>query len=465
MKRQNTFTTHHIYSNLKLIREKYKEEMEKMDRKEQYEFVKNKMQEKLQVNLHCFHFQPLIKMNSIFRGGAENRAFLILCIVGVFAILSSTMSKNPVLKPFADSLKTPEPLLGFVAAASTIPGILFSLPAGTLSDIFGRRKVLLASSFVFASAPFFYLLITSWWQLIVVRFYHGFATAIFIPVANASITEQFPTKRGERISLFSSATIVGRIVAPFLGGYILFIINYGYHTLYLAVEIAGITAFITALLFLHGRKRSPNKSKPAKETVPSILSEWRKVAKSSGVTVTSMIEASQYYAFGAVEFFLVGYLKEIVKLDPFLIGVILGGQLAIIPLAKPFMGRLSDKIGRRTPIVLGSIISGVPLAAIPFTTQFPILLFISITYGIGFSLVTSSTPALVSELVEKDHVGTAMGFLSTIMDVGQTLGPIITGFILATTLTYYGVFTSLTTILLISCLLFIVSKTGKNLPE
>ena len=398
-------------------------------------------------------------MASTFRD-AETRAFLILCCVGAFAILSSTMSKNPVLKPFADSLKTPEHLLGFVAAASTIPGVLISLPAGTLSDIFGRRKVLLASSIVFASAPFFYLLITSWWQLILVRFYHGFATAIFVPVANASIAEQFPTKRGERISFFSSATTVGRIVAPFLGGYILFVTNYGYHALYLAVGIAGITAFITALLFSREREPSSKKPKPARETITSLLSGWRRVAQSSGVAVTSMIEATGYYTFGAVEFFLVGYLKEIVKLDPFLIGVVSGGQLAIIPLAKPFMGRISDKIGRRTPIVLGSIISGIPLAAIPFTTQFPVLLLISITYGIGFSLVTSSTPALVSDLVEKDYVGTAMGFLSTIMDIGQTLGPIITGFILATTMTYHSVFTSLTFILLVSCLVFSISKMG-----
>ncbi len=399
-------------------------------------------------------------MKSLFKGVTKNRAFVILCIVGAFAILSSTLSKNPVLKPFADSLGTPERLLGFVAAASTIPGVLFSLPAGTLSDIVGRRKVLLMSSFVFASAPFLYLLITSWWQLVLVRFYHGFATAIFIPVVNASIAERFPRKRGERISIFSSATIVGRTVAPFLGGFILAITDYGYHTLYLTVAVAGITAFTTAALFLNGGKQSIEKTKNPAQTIPGIFNGWRKVAKNSGIAITSVIEGTQYYAFGAVEFFLVGYLKEVVKLDAFLIGIVLGGQLAVTPLARPFMGRLSDKIGRRLPIVLGSILSGFPLAIIPFTTQFPILLLVSIMYGIGFALVTSSTPPLVSDLVEKDHLGTAMGFLSTIMDVGQALGPIIAGFVLATTLTYHGVFTSLTVILLISCFIFIISKTG-----
>jgi MFS family permease len=288
---------------------------------------------------------------------------------------------------------------------------------------------------------------------------------MFIPVVNASIAERFPRKCGERISIFSSATIVGRTVAPFLGGFVLAITDYGYHTLYLTVAIAGITAFLTAALFLKGGKQSIEKTKNPTQTVPGIFNRWRKVAKNSGIAITSVVEGTQYYTFGAVEFFLVGYLKEVVKLDALLIGIVLGGQLAVTPLARPFMGKLSDRIGRRLPIVVGSILSGFPLAVIPFTTQFSILLAVSITYGIGFSLVTSSTPPLVSDLVEKDHVGTAMGFLSTIMDVGQALGPIITGFILTTTLAYHGVFTSLTAILLVSCFIFVTSKTGVSKQE
>src|SRR4030066_1463465 len=176
--------------------------------------------------------------------------FAVICIMGLFAILSSTMSKNPVLKPFATSLGTPDDLLGIVASASTIPGILISLPVASLSDVFGRRKVLLFAAFVFASAPFLYLGVNSWWTLALVRFYHGFATAIFIPVAEASIATLFPTKRGERISLFNSATAVRRALAPFLGGYILFATSKSFFTLYVAVGIAGVTAFVIALLFL-----------------------------------------------------------------------------------------------------------------------------------------------------------------------------------------------------------------------
>jgi MFS family permease len=384
--------------------------------------------------------------------------FWALCTVGLFAILSSTMSKNPVLNPFARALNTPDSLLGFVAAASTVPGILISLPAGSLSDRFGRRKILILSGVIFASAPFLYLFVTVWWHLVIVRFYHGFATAIFVPVANAFVADMFPSKRGERISLFSSATTTGRTIAPFLGGYILFVTNYGFHELYLAVGIAGVTAFATALLLL---KEDPQTSGVTRDK-PSTISGWITVARNPRIIVVSVVEASQYYVFGAVEFFFIGYLNEVAKFDPLSFSVISGAQLVMIPLVKPFMGRLSDKIGRRIPIVVGTLISAAALVVIPFTTLFALLLLLSIVYGIGFSLVTSSTPALVSELSEQNLVGTGMGFLSMIMDVGQTLGPIITGFILAASLSYSYSFYSLSIILLAACVIFAVAGIAQN---
>jgi MFS family permease len=125
------------------------------------------------------------------------------------------------------------------------------------------------------------------------------------------------------------------------------------------------------------------------------------------------------------------------------------------------MGRLSDKTGRRIPIVTGSLVGAFALGMIPLTLRFSLLLLISILYGIGFSMVTASTPALVSELTDKVLVGTGMGFLATIMDLGQTLGPIITGIILGVGLGYLGSFTALTAILLVTCGIFVASGAGR----
>jgi len=398
---------------------------------------------------------------------AINVVFWTLCIMGGFAILSSTMSKSPVLNPFSASLGTPTEWSGFVSSASTIPGILISLPAASLSDIFGRRKFLLLAGLVFASAPFLYLFITVWWQLVLVRFYHGFATAIFVPIAEASIAELFPTKRGERISLFTATTYVGRLTAPLLGAYILVVTNSGlpyknFHELYLAVAVAGVTAFIMGLPFLvEKRQPTPASQKKAEEVAKQMLHGWKTLIKNRGVLAVSLVQASQYYVYGAFEFYLTGYLTLFLHYSLLIPGFVATCIIGAAIFVRPYMGRVSDKVGRRIPIVMGCMISALPLLVIPFVTDFTVLILLAIVYGFGFATVTASTSPLISELVPKELIGTSMGFLDMTMDVGQTLGPIISGFILATYLQYYGVFPSLAFVLLISCTIFVISGVAK----
>jgi MFS family permease len=403
----------------------------------------------------------MMHMKKSFQTGV----FLPLMIMGFFAILSSTMSKSPVLKPFTLYLGTPTDWTGIVAAASTIPGILISLPAASLSDVYGRRRVLLVAAAVFASAPLLYLLIAPgyWWQLILVRFYHGFATAIFVPVAEASVAELFPSKRGERISLFMSATYVGRVIAPVLGGYVLFATAQNFHVYYLAVAVAGMTAFVTALPFAVKRGiADPKGGSDRARAGRRMFQGWRTVAQSKGVAAVGFTQAVQYYVYGAVEFYLAGYLPEIVHLDEFRTGLLITSIIGVGIFARPYMGRVSDRIGRRLPIIFGCVASGLPLLAVAFVSDFWILLLLVIVYGFGFATVTASTSPLMCELIPSHLVGTSMGFLDTVMDMGQTLGPIVSGFILATTLRYQGVFPALGIVLFIASAIYALSGVARR---
>ena len=251
-------------------------------------------------------------------------------------------------------------------------------------------------------------------------------------------------------------------MAPFMGGYILFLTNYGYSTLYLAVGVAGVTAFIIALFFVIERKSSEPQNVGAKAATDRMFHGWLKVAKKREIQIVGFIQTSQYYVFGTVEFFLVGYLAEVVRLDPFSIGVIMGSQVIALILARPLMGRISDRTGRRIPIITGSIISSLVLAAFPFSGHFPTLLLLSAGYGLGFAIVISSTSPLTCEMAPSNLLGTSLGFLSTMMDVGQTLGPIISGIILAITLQYTALFYSLSLLSILSTIAFTLSKTAKK---
>jgi MFS family permease len=302
-----------------------------------------------------------------------------------------------------------------------------------------------------------------WWQLILVRFYHGFATAIFVPVAEASVAELFPEKRGERISLFSSATYVGRGIAPFLGGAILFLTNDSYHTLYFAVGVAGVTAFVMALLFLIEKKQpTVARREESRDVFGRLYQGWGTIIRNGVVLMASFIQASLYYTYGAVEFYLAGYLKTDLGFNSLLTSIVTGSLIVMPIFVRPYMGRLSDRVGRRGPIVAGLIVSAVPLLLIPFVKEFLVLLLLALVYGLGFATVTASTPALVSELVPAECIGASMGFLDTTMDIGQTIGSMISGFILATSLGYYGVFPSLGIVLLAASFVFAVSRVAKK---
>ncbi len=382
----------------------------------------------------------------------SGRFYAALCVTGFFAILSSTMSKSPVLAPFAESLGTPVYLMGFVASASTIPGLLASLPAGSLSDRLGRGKMIAVAGIIFATAPFLYLFVTTPYQLIMVRFYHGFATAILVPVANAAIVEMYPESKGQSVSTFSSSTAVGRAIAPTLGGYMLLVTVSNYHELYIVVGVFGVLT-LAAAAGLRGRRESYEAPVSNGATPGSAVKGSIEVALNRGIVATSLVEAAQYYTYGAFEFYVVLYAQSL-NIDTFRVGIVLAAEIATFVVGKPILGGLSDRIGRGRPIVLGLVVGGVTMFAAQFAVTFYQLVLIAVLYGLGFSLVTSSTPPLVSELARKELYGVAMGFLGTIMDVGQVLGPIVTGFILAAGYGYSGSFMSLGLLLFSAAIIF-----------
>jgi MFS family permease len=182
-----------------------------------------------------------------------NKSALIswyLSLIGFFGIFSTTISKNPVLPLFVKGLGASASLLGIIAAASPLAGMLLSFPIGFLADKIGRRRLLLIAALIFISAPLLYLCVTNPLWLIPIRFFHGLATAIMGPVASALIIGFYSKSKGEKLGLYSSATLFGRTLAPLLGGFLINLLAYrqglfNYHAVYL-------TAFISSLpvLFL-----------------------------------------------------------------------------------------------------------------------------------------------------------------------------------------------------------------------
>jgi len=109
--------------------------------------------------------------------------FMTMVIAGFLARFGYQMARSPVLPRFAQDLGAAPEAVGLIVAASTITGIVIKLPAGALSDLLGRKRMMLLGCLFFAVPPFLYPLVHTPGALLALRLLHGFATAIFSPVA------------------------------------------------------------------------------------------------------------------------------------------------------------------------------------------------------------------------------------------------------------------------------------------
>lgn len=360
----------------------------------------------------------------------DRRAVYTLFVIGFFAIFSTTISKNPVLPLFSQALGAGDVVIGLVAAVSPLAGILFSFPVGVLSDHLGKRRLLIISGAIFLSAPLLYLFISDPLWLIPVRFFHGLATAILGPVIAAMIAVRFPEKKGEVLGQYSSATLIGRTLAPLVGGAIIsFFVFYPglvpYRMVYLAAAIAAVPVAVLILLY--------REETPAPITVLPFSAFRRSFVTfftDRKLRATALVDMATYFAFGAFETFLPLVLLSR-GMGAYQTGILFAAQTLIIAATKPSFGRISDRIDKRIQIVIGLFVLGCSVAAIPFASGFTAFLLISSLLALGMSLSTVATSAYVADVAQKEEMGASMGALSSIMDIGHSAGPLVTGIIVA----------------------------------
>lgn len=358
-----------------------------------------------------------------------DKQFHHLCWTGGLAIFSTTLSKSPTLPLYAHHLGIDAAAIGFLAAASTVVGILISLPAGAFSDHFGRSKLVHGALFIVATAPFLYFAVGELATFVAVRLYHGLATAIYGPVVMALVADWYRDKRGEKMGIISSASQAGRALAPIVGGWLIASMaaaEQAFISVYLLCGAAGILAFIIGLRVPLLAQRNDKMSFAHFD----FFSSLKQVLTHRGILLTSAAEASQVLAYGALEVFL-PLLALQQGMNAFEAGVMLGAQVVTVTITKPLMGKMSDRFGRKPQIIAGLAISAAALLIYSRLGSFIPFAMTSIFFGLGMSMVRAATPALVADFAKEKSHGAALGAMNTIMDIGHTCGPILAGLLIS----------------------------------
>ena len=370
----------------------------------------------------------------------QGSGILALSAIGFFGIFSTTMSKSPVLPLFVKSLSGSDTVIGLVAAISPLAGILFSFPVGVLSDRMGKKRLLLVASAVFLVAPLLYLMVTNPFWLIPIRFFHGIATAILGPVASAVIVSAYPRSKGEKLGVYSSATLVGRTLAPLLGGALIsWFLFFGGTSNFRAVYAAAFLLSVPILVLTLRLKPDPA-GETTRRVTPGDLGQSLLVFLRNGKLLgTSLVEMATYFAYGVMETYLPIYLSG-QGVPAYQIGLIFSVQVLSIALTKPLFGRLADTVDRRMQVLAGIVLIGVFVAAIPLFQGVVPVAAVGILFGLAVSISTVATSTFVADVVTRENIGASLGALSSIMDIGHSAGPFIAGVVIAATAVSGGFF-------------------------
>jgi EmrB/QacA subfamily drug resistance transporter len=421
-------------------------------------------------------------VTSGLRLSEENRRWWTLaamCFALAMVMLDNTVT-NVALPSIQRSFDASLSALEWTINAYTLTFAVLLVTGGRLGDIFGRRKVFLIGVVIFAVASATIGFAPNESFLVASRAIQGIGAALMMPATLSIITNAFPPQeRGRAIGMWAGVSAIALALGPLIGGWLtedvtwraIFFINIPiaivaiFVTLFAThesrdetasrkVDYAGITTLtvgLTALVLALVEGNSWGWGSPAiiamlaasvgglvtfvaiERTTDAPIVDFNFFRSRSflGANIVAF-----FISFGmfAVFFFLALYMQNILGYGPLETGVRFLPTTLVIMFAGPIAGRLSDRVGPRTPLTIGLLLVAVSLAwqsRITVDTSFGFLVvpFILLGLGMGFTMSPMSTAAM--NAVDRTKAGVASGTLSMTRMVGGTFGVAALGALVA----------------------------------
>jgi EmrB/QacA subfamily drug resistance transporter len=402
-----------------------------------------------------------------------------MCFALFMLMLDNTVV-NVALPSIQRSFDASLSSLEWTINAYTLSFAVLLVTGGRLGDIFGRRKVFLIGVVVFAAASFTIGFAPNEGWLVASRALQGVGAALMMPGTLSIITNAFgPEERGKAIGTWAGVSAIALALGPLVGGWLtedvtwraIFFINVPVAALAVAVTLfateesrdetatrqvdvpgilaltVGLTALVLALV--EGNAwgwGSPGIVALLAAAVAGLASfaviERRSAApivdfaffRSRSFLGANVVAFAISFGVFAVFFFLALYMQNILGYSPLEAGVRFLPTTLVIMVAGPLAGRLADRVGPRTPLVVGLLLVTVSLAwqsRIEVDTSFSFLFvpFVLLGLGMGFTMSPMSTAAM--NAVDRSKAGVASGTLSMTRMVGGTFGVAALGALVA----------------------------------
>src|SRR3989338_8924037 len=148
----------------------------------------------------------------------EKRIFTVL-FIAVFATMLGAGIIEPFMGIYAQSLGANGLFIGLIFGSFTLSRAIFTPFIGRLSDYKGRKNLLLIGLVGYTVLSFFYAAANTILSLTIVRFLHGLASAMVLPISMAYIGDIAPkNQEGKYLGTFTIAFFMGLAFGPIIGG-------------------------------------------------------------------------------------------------------------------------------------------------------------------------------------------------------------------------------------------------------
>ena len=344
--------------------------------------------------------------------------FIIIFSVTLMAVLGIA-SVSPALPGIAEHFNLADEDFGLIISVFAIPGILLTPVLGFLSDKFGRKIVIVPALLLFGVAGFMCSVAETFEMLLFFRFLQGVGAASLGALNVALIGDIFAGPDRPRIMGYNHSVLsIGTATFPIIGG-ILSGISYEY-VFYMPLVAIPIAIYVLFFLDLDVKGKS--------HQTRLYFSSFLKLIKNRNLLTLLIVSISLFIILMGPFITYVPYVaKERFALEPTFIGIILASISISTSLTAYFLGKFLKRFQHESLLKIGLLGYGLALGMIPLYNEWYMLFISTAIFGISHSFVLPNSQSMIIKFSDENNRALLMSFNRMLSQVGQALGPVLSG--------------------------------------
>ena len=330
----------------------------------------------------------------------------------IFAAVTGVGVVVPLLPIYAHNLGASGLYIGLIFGAFSLSRTFFLPYFGRLSDLKGRKPFIVPGFLAYALISVAFVYSNSVDTLIVIRFFHGIASAMLMPVIQAYIGDITPKGReGVTMGMFNMSLFLGLSLGPVIGGTLKD--HFSLQGSFFCMGLLALIGFFLCLFLL-----PPTRSERAISQDKNPFS-WKMLLNDRHVVGLFLFRFAYLVCVGIIWGFIPLLADMEFAASSSLIGVLVMLGVFISGLIHVPMGYLADKMSKKLMVAAGGLLISYAIFSFEWSDSIKDLVIATVIFGLGGGI---SMPALMAMAVLKGSSINAMGSIMALMTVAHSLG-------------------------------------------